>query len=735
MRSAGSSLLLAAAMLWSAIAVPCRAVEAGSEAHFAWVSYAGRDPAAAEFPATATEYRNPIIPGFQPDPSIVRVGGDYYLTNSSFAFFPGLPIYHSRDLVNWQQVGNAIDRPGQLEFAGLGIARAIFAPTLRWHRGVFYIVGTCADCGGNFIISASKPAGPWSDPVWLKSIEGIDPDLFFDGDGKAWIANNGPPREQPLYAGHRAIWLQQFDLETRTMRGARSVIVNGGTDIDQHPVWIEGPHLVKRGLKYYLIAAEGGTAGDHSEVVFRSDRVEGPYVPATDNPILTQRDLDPARPYPIAAAGHADFVRAADGRWWSVFLATRPYAANLSNLGRETFLLPVQWENVWPQILPPRTPVPHVVPRPSLPVWHEVDRSEWRDAFHSRTLAPDWEMIRTPTENWYRMGAGGLTVRARAVSISGSANPSFLGKRQRHADAVVETEMHYQPERNGDCAGLAAFADERHHYFVGLCETPKGPTVVATVRNGADDPENGRVLAAMPYVGALGGAIRLHIGARGAVYDFSYALADSPWQSLLSNADGTVLASEPTNQFTGALIGVYAVRGALAQRFLLEGDRYFHAGHSSISGMMINHTMNSSHRVARDDFPVPVRAQLWNSLLGGEIDVVNAEALLVAVGPFVVVEQAPEKVALHRIVPGHCAVQVREVIAQEHHSIGVVDSAGVRDVIRGAAVLRDVDGGRLPQIADGANRPVDDFRSDIEPRRCHARKGGRLFQDGVAGGR
>jgi xylan 1,4-beta-xylosidase len=555
-------LRTAVALVWYAAASTAFAGDSGATATFSWVSYAGRDPAGPSLPVSSAQYRNPILPGFQPDPSIVRVRDDYYLVNSSFAFFPGLPVYHSRDLVNWEQLGNAIDRPGQFNFSGLGIARAIFAPTIRWHAGRFYIIGTCVECGSNFLLSAENPAGPWSDPAWLNAADGIDPDLFIDG-GTAWVASNGPPPGTPMYEGHRAIWLQQLDLQAKTMRGQRLLLVNGGVDRARHPIWIEAPHLLKEKGWYYLIAAEGGTAAGHSEVVFRSRRVTGPYIPGPENPILTQRDLDPARLLPVAAAGHADFVQAGAGSWWSVFLATRPYEANLSNLGRETFLLPVTWRHGWPQVLPAQTVVPTILPRPMPSAGVVVDRTRWRDTFDTRQLAPDWEMIRTPHDSWYRLDArSGLTVQARAVSISGSANPSFLGKRQRHADAQLETEFHYAPARIGDRAGLVAFADERHHYFLGLCQTAAGAELVVAVRNGAADPDEGRIIAEAPYSSAPGQAIRLRITARGAAYDFWYAVAGADWQELLANADGRILASEASNQFTGTLMGIYAARAA-----------------------------------------------------------------------------------------------------------------------------------------------------------------------------
>jgi xylan 1,4-beta-xylosidase len=535
------------------------AAEAGGWVHFSWVTYTGSDP--DEPPASSNEYRNPIISGFQPDPSILRAGNDYYLINSSFAFFPGIPVFHSRDLVNWEQLGNAIDRPTQLNFSGLGIARAVFAPTIRRHGDVFYIIGTCVDCGSNFVITAKNPAGPWSDPVWLKPVDGVDPDLFIDGP-RAWIVNNGPPSATPAYPGHRAIWIQEFDLGKLKMRGARSIIVDGGVDFAAHPIWIEGPHLLKKDGWYYLIAAEGGTEAGHSEVVFRSRSVTGPYTPGPENPILTQRDLDPARAHPVAAAGHADFVQTPDGSWWAVFLATRPYEGNLSNMGRETFLLPVDWVDGWPKILAPKTPVPRVHARPRLPQSAAVDRSHWRDSFDTHRLAPDWEMIRMPAESWYRFAVnGGLEIQARQASISGDGNPSFLGKRQRHENAAMETEIPFPSLAMGERAGVAAFADERHHYFFGLARTVDGTELVVALRDGAGDPEDGRIIASAPVAGAPIESIRLRMSAHGAKYDFHYAIAGGAWRALFVNADGKMLASEPTNQFTGTLMGLYARLG------------------------------------------------------------------------------------------------------------------------------------------------------------------------------
>jgi xylan 1,4-beta-xylosidase len=529
------------------------------DAVFRYFSYAGSDPVEAVLPLKPGYFRNPIIPGFHPDPSIVRVGKDYYLVNSTFAFYPGLPIFRSRDLVNWTQIGNAIDRPDMFDFSGLGVARAVFSPTIRYHGGQFYIVNTCIECGFNFIISAKDPAGPWSTPAFLPAVDGIDPDLFFDDDGRVWISNNGPPVGTPRYDGHRAIWIQEFDLKTMTMIGPRTVVVDGGVKPAEKPIWTEGPHIFKRDGYYFLIAAEGGTAGNHSETVFRSRKVTGPYAPGPINPILTQRDLDPKRPFSVYATGHADFVQATGGKWWAVFLGTRPYEANLSNMGRETFLLPVTWpKGGWPNILPPKTRVPQILSG----ITKKSGSARWRDDFAQSQLALDWLMLRTPKEKFFDLTPGGLALTPRAVTLSGSGNPSFLAKRQSHANASVETEMRYTPDRSGDHAGLVAFADEQHHYFVGLWQSARGARMEVRVRSDSYDADEGRILVSQPYLGKPGAPIRLKISAKGAAYDFGYAEGDGAWHNLVVNADGRVLASEPTNQFTGTVIGVFAGRTA-----------------------------------------------------------------------------------------------------------------------------------------------------------------------------
>jgi xylan 1,4-beta-xylosidase len=524
-------------------------------ARFDWVAYEGRDGG----PVPRGSYRNPVLAGFYPDPSVTRVGDDFYLVNSTFAWFPGIPVFHSRDLVHWRQIGNAIDRPGQLDFKRLGMSRGIFAPDISHHDGRFFIVTTCVDCGGNFVITARDAAGPWSDPVWLPSVEGIDPSLFFDDDGSAWIVNNRAPAGPPRYDGHRALWVERFDPIALKMLGSPRMIVDGGVDPAAKPVWIEGPHLFRAGGRYYLTAAEGGTAVAHSQVVFRADRVDGPYVPApaSVNPILTQRDLDPARSAPITSAGHADLVQLKDGRWWATFLATRPYEGDLYNTGRETYLLPVTWTDGWPTILPRGQAIPTVARAPALPrdVQPPMTGSfAIRDEFAGKTLASTWMTMRTPTTPAWHVAGGALILEARD-GIGDHGQPSFVARRQAHANASVSTSVTFRPAEGAE-AGLAAVQDDDHFLGVGLTRSEGRLAVRAFRRGTAAEPAAGRTLALVPV--ATGSPVRLRIVARGGRYDLDYAVGSARWRSVVRDVDGTNLSTARAGGFTGTMIGPFA---------------------------------------------------------------------------------------------------------------------------------------------------------------------------------
>ena len=525
---------------------------AASEApRFSRFSYDGR--AQERVTVGPDRYRNPILSGYYPDPSIARVGDDYYLVLSSFAHFPGLPIFHSRDLVAWTQIGNAIDRPDQLDFTNMRTSQAVFAPDISFHDGLFYIVNTCVECGGNYVITAKNPAGPWSNPTWLP-FEGIDPSILWEGD-RAYIVNNRAPNEPSRYDGHRAIWIQEFDWRAGKMVGPSTQLINGGVDLSKKPVWIEGPHILHKDGYYYLTAAEGGTSVNHSQVVFRSKTLLGPYLPGPRNPILTQRDLDPARRDPVTSTGHAKFVQTPKGDWYATFLGTRPYAGDYYNIGRETFLLPVTWTNGWPAILPQGTPVPLVAPRPNLPASPAAalptsGAFAYVDEFDGRTLALPWIGVRTPKAPLYTLKDGDL-VLGRAPRIGDrSGAPAFVARRQQHHDATISTVVRFAPDRDDERAGLVAMQSNDNYLFFGVTRLA-GKRVVALYTS---DAGKERLVASAPV---RDGPVTLTMEANGGQMSFTVA-AGAATRSLARDVDARFLSTNVAGGFVGTLIGPYA---------------------------------------------------------------------------------------------------------------------------------------------------------------------------------
>jgi xylan 1,4-beta-xylosidase len=523
---------------------------------FDWFEYTGRDKVFDQ-PLPRGHYRNPILAGFYPDPSITRVGDKFFLVNSTFAYFPGIPVFESEDLVHWKHIGNVIDRPAQLSFDGLGISRGVFAPAIDYHNGTFYVINTAVDSGGNFFATAKDPAGPWSDLRWLPEIEGIDPSFFFDTNGKAYVVNNGAPEGKPLYDGHRAIWIQEFDVTGGRLIGPRKVLINGGVDLSKQPIWIEGPHLYKREGWYYLMCAEGGTGSNHSEVIFRSRSPWGPFDPYAGNPILTQRDLAADRPTAITNAGHADLVEAPDGTWWATFLASRTYDTEHYNTGRETFLLPVTWRDGWPMILEHGNTIPYSRSGPS---WMSGDTQAplsgnftWRDEFDKATLDSAWMQVRVPRQIWFDLTSrkGVLTIHALPVPLDSLHNPSFLARRQQHMsfDASAMLEL---PQAGID-AGIAAFQSEGYWYFLGARRAGNVVEIFLEKRSGASG-----VATVAKTVAESGGSLRLRIAGNAGSYSFFYDPSGNGWKTLRENDDGTILSTDVAGGFVGTMIGPYA---------------------------------------------------------------------------------------------------------------------------------------------------------------------------------
>ncbi|MDO7848640.1 glycoside hydrolase family 43 protein [Hymenobacter sp. M29] len=503
---------------------------------------------------------NPILSGFYPDPSIVKVGPDYYLVNSTFSYFPGIPVMHSRDLKNWEQVGSVISRPSQMNFLGDRMTRGLFAPAIHYHNGIYYVTCTLIDRKGNFVVTAKNPAGPWSDPVYLPEVKGIDPSLFFE-ENKAYVVyNSDPPDNKSLYSGHRTIKIIELDPEKLATRGEAKILVNGGVDISQKPVWIEGPHLMQANGWYYLYAAEGGTSVNHSEVVFRSHSPLGPFVPYEKNPILTQRSLLADRKNPITSAGHAQFVEGPDGKTYAVFLAVRPYEGNYYNTGRETFIAPVVWKDEWPIIDTGANGVQYEYKASYREVKQPGALPQSGNFAYTLTfekqLDPSLLFMRTVDSTSFSLSkAKGLTLKLKPETCAELGSPAFIGKRQQHQYCTTETELTFSPKGDAEQAGLVAFQDEKHFYF--LCKSMAHGRPVLTLYQSTNEPKIMSLLAEAPLKSATA-KVQLRIRAEGDTYGFGFSEDGKTWTTLKDKVDAHFLSTQEAGGFIGCLIGFYA---------------------------------------------------------------------------------------------------------------------------------------------------------------------------------
>ncbi len=503
---------------------------------------------------------NPILTGFYPDPSIVKVGADYYSVHSTFSYFPGLPIMHSRDLKNWKQIGNVISRPSQMDFMGERMTRGLFAPAISYYKGVYYVTCTDIDHDGNFVVTATNPAGPYSNPVKLPQVRGIDPSIYFDeATDKAYIVyNSDAPDNKPLYPGHRTVRMYEFDYKNLKTIGEQKQLINGGVDITKKPVWIEGPHILKRNDWYILYCAEGGTSVNHSQVALRSRDVWGPYVPFEGNPVLTQRGLPADRPNPITSAGHAQFIEGPDGNWYSIFLAVRPYEGDFYNTGREMFIAPLTWVNDWPMIehgekaieYKYATNIKEVKQKGALPQNGNFTYTMTFD----KGLDLSMLFLRTVDSSSFKTSkANGLTFKLKPETISEMGNPSFVGKRQQHLTSSAETEVNFSPKKANEKAGLVTFQDERHFYFLAKTQN-EGKDVIQLLKSKDKTVE---LVTELPLE-APTAKVFFKIQSEGALYSFYYSTDGNNWKLVKEQVDGKFLSTKVANSFIGCVYGLYA---------------------------------------------------------------------------------------------------------------------------------------------------------------------------------
>ncbi|RYV52141.1 glycoside hydrolase family 43 protein [Pengzhenrongella frigida] len=531
-----------------------------------------------------TVARNPLLPGCYPDPTICRVGPDYYLVTSTFEYAPGLPVFHSVDLVSWEQIGHVVDRPGQLDFAGIGSSGGLYAPTLRHHDGVFWLICTLVTRqddarDGNFVMTATDPAGPWSDPVWLDA-DGIDPSIFFDDDGRVWVHGTRLARE-PAWHDQTEVWVRELDRRTMTLVGPEHVVWNGAL---KDVVWAEAPHLYKVEGTYYLLAAEGGTEFHHAVSVARADSVTGPYTGNKGNPILTHRHL--GRESDVVGTGHADLVQAVDGSWWAVLLGMRPYGGYHYNLGRETFLVPVTWEDGWPVFAPGVGRVPTEVDVPFAgPVHLGLAQGGASGVVPPGDLR--WTSLRRPAAEFASASGDGWDLTMRPTTLADPETPAFLGVRQQHMDLDVRATVRADLA-DGEDVGLAVRQSEDDHvrvFVTGTAGTASTDDTAGTDGTAGTDDEARRVVAVLrragvettlgelTLTGAADAPVTLTVSARGQDYALLAGVAgDEP--RPVAVADARTLDSGATGGFLGLWIGVYATSNGRPTATIAQVQRF-----------------------------------------------------------------------------------------------------------------------------------------------------------------
>lgn len=535
-----------------------------SVAIFDSFSYEGNDDYYNSNPlADESSFYNPILPGWYSDPSICTNGdGDYFLATSTFTYFPGVPLFHSRDLVNWKQVGHVLSRPSQLQnMEKQHVSGGIFAPAIAYNPAnkTYYMITTNVG-SGNFFVKTQDPFGEWSDPIMLPEVKGIDPAFFFDEDGKGYIVNNDDaPDNNPEYPGHRTVRVVEFDTATDKCVGERKIVVNKGCRPEEKPIWCEGPHIYKIKGQYYLMTAEGGTSTWHSEVIYRGPSPFGPYTPWEGNPILTQRTLDRNRTNPITCAGHADLVQTKEGDWWSVFLACRPVKDDMENLGRETFMMPVKWtDDGWPYMTREGETVPMQLRRDGVKRGSDVTFGNFArvENFTDSVLGMDWMTLRGTAGDFYSLtdNPGFLTVKCADVTSSEKAVIPYIGRRIHHHNYTATAGVTFEPEHDKQCAGLLLMKDETHQYLLAKTRNENGHCVVLRKIS-----ENGVEDLASKAINEGTHNLKLKVDSKGLDLSFHYS-ADGgrTWTEVASGVDAGFTSTAKAGGFTGTTVGLYA---------------------------------------------------------------------------------------------------------------------------------------------------------------------------------
>ncbi|GHW11538.1 glycoside hydrolase family 43 protein [Vibrio cholerae] len=515
----------------------------------------------------AQQIQNPILKGFNPDPSIVRVGDDYYIATSTFEWFPGVQIHHSKDLVNWRLIGHALTRKSQLDMRGMDNSEGVYAPALSYSDNKFWLcfsnVHSCR--GGNwmatpsYVVTADNIEGPWSDPIHIGSY-GFDPSLFHDDDGKKYMLNMvWDGRENTNFFG--GIVLQEYDPQQESLIGERQIIFNG-TKLG----CTEGPQILKQNGYYYLITAEGGTAQDHAVTVCRSRNIWGPYEVHPDNPILTSRFQETAE---LSRAGHGFFVETQNGEWYLSHLCGRripnpegyqyipEYNNGFSILGRESALQKAHWRDNWPYVSTGKTPKVNVE-APDLPV-HPWPKESIFDDFDSDSLSIHFQSLNEPlSEDWISLNERESHVRLYGRHyLSSRYEQSLIARRFQSFYATAETKLEFSPTTPLEMAGLCCYYSRNGHYFLKVSASDAGQRVIQIVGNINNHYSEFSAEVSIPSEGP----VWLKVELNKQWYYFSYSMDGTSWQRIGRDLNSTPLSDEggpDIFRFTGSFVGLFA---------------------------------------------------------------------------------------------------------------------------------------------------------------------------------
>lgn len=492
--------------------------------------------------------QNPILPGFHPDPSLLRVGDDFYLATSTFEWFPGVRIHHSRDLRHWRPLPSPLDRLELLDMRGETASCGVWAPCLSHDGERFHLIysNTRSILGPywdvhNYLTTAPKITGPWSPAVYLNR-SGFDPSLFHAPDGRKWLLNmiQDPRPGQPRFAG---IELTEYDPAARSLVGEPRIIFKGT------PLKVtEGPHLYFRDGWYYLMTAEGGTGPLHAVTLARSRHLEGPYEIDPHNPMLTAHQTDAV----LQKAGHGSLVDTPNGEWYLAHLCGRPLPPHQRCiLGRETALQKVVWsDDGWLRLAHGGNTPATEIPAPKLPE-HPWPASPDTLHFDDDTLPPDLQTLREPpAEDWLtlRERPGWLRLRGR-LSLCAPFEQSLVGRRIQHFRCAAETRLDFDPGHYLQTAGLAAFYDDQHWFYLQITHHETLGRVLRLLIN-----EQHKVREAGEPLPLPPGPVRLGADLTAPTLQFRYATDDRDWRPLDTELDATLLSDEvgPRYRFTGA---------------------------------------------------------------------------------------------------------------------------------------------------------------------------------------